>query len=106
MGASFTIVSGSAGNYGDGLTLDVTVSGGAVTEAVTNGQGQNYFAGDTVSVLASALGNTGSGFVYTLNAQDNTISSVTNISLTGGPYTVGDVLSVDVQNRWWFWFWI
>ena len=98
MGASFTIVSGSAGNYGDGLTLDVTVSGGAVTEAVTNGQGQNYFAGDTVSVLASALGNTGSGFVYTLNAQDNTISSVTNISLTGGPYTVGDVLSVDVQN--------
>lgn len=98
MGAAFTIVSGTAGNYGDGLTLDVTVSGGAVTEAVTNGQGQNYFANDTVSVLASALGNTGSGFVYTLNAQDNTISSVTNISLTGGPYTVGDVLSVDVQN--------
>ena len=28
MGASFTIVSGSAGNYGDGLSLNVTVSGG------------------------------------------------------------------------------
>ena len=98
MGASFTIVSGSAGNYGDGLSLNVTVSGGVATAILSNAQGQNYFAGDTVSVLASDLGNTGSGLVFTLSAQDNTLSSVTDISLTGGPYTVGDVLSVDVQN--------
>ena len=98
MGASLTIVSGSAGNYGDGLSLNVTVSGGVATAVLSNAQGQNYFAGDTVSALASDLGNTGSGLVFTLSAQDNTLSSVTDISLTGGPYTVGDVLSVDVQN--------
>ena len=41
MGASVTISSGSA-NYGTGLSLDVTVSGGSITDVKSNSQGENY----------------------------------------------------------------
>ena len=98
MGAAITINSGSAGNYGDNMTADVTVEGGAVTVFKSNAQGENYAVGDTIQLLASDLGNTGSGFAGTLSANTTVISTVENISLTGGPYAVGDVISVDPAN--------
>ena len=58
MGASVTINSGSAGNYGTGLSLDVTVSGGSITES-NNSQGENYNVGNTVSCSISDTGGQG-----------------------------------------------
>ena len=87
--------SGSPGNYGHGATLDVTVTGGAVTAASVNNQGSLYKASDTITVdSTTALGGGGSSFVYTIGSNDTSISSVTNISSTGGAYAVSDVLSV------------
>jgi len=98
MGAGITINSGSAGNYGTGLSVDVTVSGGVITEVKSNSQGENYQSGDTVSTTQQDTGGAGSGFVANLLSQILNINSVENISLTGGPYNVGDVLSVDAGD--------
>ena len=88
--------SGSPGNYGHGATLDITVTGGAVTAATFNNQGSLYKATDTITVdSTTALGGGGSNFVYTIGSNDTSVSSVTNISTTGGAYAVSDVLSVD-----------
>ena len=98
MGASVTINSGSAGNYGTGMSLDVTVSGGSITEVKSNSQGENYNVGNTVSTTVSDTGGAGSGWTGQLAAEILNINSVENISLTGGPYQVGDVLSVDAGD--------
>ena len=100
MGAAVTINTGTAGNYGSGLSLDIVVRGGGFVEEVkSNNQGENYNVGNTVQVLDSGLGGQGgSGFVGELTSNTTVITSVTNISLEGGPYQVGDVLSVDPQN--------
>lgn len=100
MGSGITITTGTAGNYGTGLSADVTISGGQITEIKSDGQGVDYAVGDTVSVNPFAIDTSGvgTGFVWTLAANDTTISDVSNISLTGGPYEVGMVLSVDNQN--------
>ena len=98
MGASITIAAGAAGNYGDGLTLDAVVEGGVFTSIKsTSSQGQNYAANDTLhsSKTVADVGGAGSGVIFRLDQQDLTLSEVTNISLTGGPYAVSDVLSVD-----------
>lgn len=100
MGNSITIGTGTAGNYGTGLSANVTVAGGQITAISSAAQGTDYAVGDTVSVNPYAMDTSGagSGFVWTLAANDTTISVVDNISLTGGPYSVGMVLSVDSQN--------
>ena len=98
MGAAITINSGSAGNYGTGLSIDVTVAGGVVTVVKSNSQGEQYNVGDTFSATQTELGGAGSGFIGTLAAEILNINTVENISLTGGPYNVGDVLSVDPAN--------
>ena len=69
MGASITINSGSTGNYGTGLSLDVTVSGGVITAVKSNSQGENYFVGDTVSTTVQDTGGAGSGFQASLAAE-------------------------------------
>ena len=99
MGAAITISAGAAGNYGDGMTFDLKVEGGVFTSIkTTSTQGQNYFAGDTLSFVQADVGGSGSGVIFTLTSNNTTLSEVENISLTGGPYTVGDVLSVDPTN--------
>ncbi len=98
MGASITINSGSTGDYGTGLSLDVTVAGGVVTVVKSNAQGENYFVGDQVSATAQELGGAGSNFIFTLSGNNLVVSTVENISLTGGPYNVGDVLSADAAD--------
>ena len=95
MGASVTINSGSAGQYGTGLSIDVTVEGGQITEVFSNAQGENYNVGNQIQARADDIGGTGNGLAMQLTANTTVINEVTNISLDGGPYTVGDVLSVD-----------
>ncbi len=95
MGAGVTITSGSSGNYGAGLSIDVTIEGGVVTVVKSNSQGEDYSVGDTFSGTQTEMGGAGSGFVGQLAAEILNIATVENISLTGGPYNVGDILSVD-----------
>jgi hypothetical protein len=61
------------GGSGTGALGTVVIAGGSVTSVtiVTNGWGQNYLVGDTLSALAANIGGTGSGFsvnVATLSA--------------------------------------
>lgn len=57
----------ATGGTGTGLTLNVTVSGGAVTAVViANTSGINYLINDVVSVAAANIGGTGSGFTVTI----------------------------------------
>ena len=87
--------SGSQGVYGTGAAANVTVSSGAVSAFELTNQGTGYKVSDVISVAPSSIGGTGSGFEYTINSVNTSISSVTNVSSTGGPYLTTDVLSVD-----------
>jgi hypothetical protein len=90
---SFT--SGAAGQSGDGMQANAVVSGGAVTSIEITAQGQNAKLNDVLVVDADDLGGTGSGFQYTIQSNNTGVTSVTNISLTGQDYQIGDVLSAD-----------
>lgn len=94
------IGSGTPGVSGTGITFDVTVSGGAVTAATINTQGSGYsinnvlyFDGDDLGVVSPAVQSSNAEF--TVQTNDTSISSVTNISNSGSGYQIGDVLSVD-----------
>ena len=88
--------SGSPGVYGDGLTATVTVdAGGTVTGFTIVTQGSGYKITDTFGLPGVSQAGTGTSFQYTINSLNTGISSVTNISPNGGPYTLSDVLSVD-----------
>ena len=94
MGAGITLTSGSAGVEGTGGFADVTISGGVVTAFNLTTAGQDYKQGDIVTVDASDVGGTGSGFTYTLGAPTNNavVSSVVIVN-TGTGYLKDDVLS-------------
>ena len=97
-GNNFTVSTGvgSQGVFGYGATATVVVgAAGTATSWTFTNQGTGYKATDVVTANVTELGNTGSGVSYTINADDRSVSSVTNISTTGGPYSVGDVLTVD-----------
>ena len=50
------------------------------------------------NVDAADVGGTGSGFQFTFNTNQTGITTVTDISLAGEGYQIGDVLSVDDAN--------
>ncbi|ADO99872.1 baseplate wedge initiator [Prochlorococcus phage P-HM2] len=92
-----TIAAGALGDAGDQMTATAVVTGGAVTSITILTQGTNYALGDVLLIDEDDLGinSGGSGFQYTLNANNTGISTVSNISLNGTGYAVNDVLSVD-----------
>ena len=97
-GNNFTVSTGvgSQGVYGFGAQATVVVgSAGTATSWTFTNQGTGYKATDVVTANNTDLGNVGSGVSFTINADDRSVSSVTNISTTGGPYSVGDVLTAD-----------
>jgi hypothetical protein len=73
----------------------VADGGTAISSWTFSNQGTGYKATDVVTVDVTNVGNTGSGASFTINADDRSVSSVTGFSTTGGPYTVGDVLTAD-----------
>tara|TARA_B100000700_G_scaffold327634_1_gene442767 strand:+ start:2882 stop:8272 length:5391 start_codon:yes stop_codon:yes gene_type:complete len=83
-------------HYGWQGFFDVTISGGAVTDVQWTNTGVDYKTGDVVSIPTSLVGNTGSGFEYTISSITNTgiVDSVT-ITDSGTGYQNGDVLSVN-----------
>ena len=92
---------------GANATADITISGGAVTAVTIVNSGSGYQVNDSLSVNASSVGGTGSGFsvpVATINAT----KTYTNVSLIGGTgsgatasITVsgGSVTAVTITNR-------
>ena len=90
-----TFTTGTAGQSGDQMSGNITVSGGAVTAVTLTAQGSNYKLNDVLTIDADDLGGSGSGFQFTLSSNSTGITTVTNISLTGEGYQIGDVLSVD-----------
>ena len=89
---------GTAGQSGSAMLSTITVVGGQVTGVAITAQGLNAKVSDVLIVDASDIGGTGSGFQYTINSNNTGITSVTNISLTGSDYAIGEVLSVDDTN--------
>jgi hypothetical protein len=62
------------GGTGSGLTLDVTVAGGVITNVVIDDKGVNYTAGDTLTVSNSYLGGTGTDFEITVLTTEKFVS--------------------------------
>jgi hypothetical protein len=62
------------GGTGTGAATTVTISGGAVTDITTpfTTLGQQYVIGDNLTVPASSVGGTGSGFIFTVTAVTGT----------------------------------
>jgi plastocyanin len=88
--------SSSPGVYGYNATATLNVTSGQVDSFVFDNQGFGYKIGDTILIEnLQDLGGVGSGFEFTITSNDTSISSVTNISTSGGPYTTLDILSVD-----------
>jgi hypothetical protein len=60
-----------SGVGGSGATVNIVVSGGAVTSVQITNSGSFYTAGNQITVNSSYIGGTGSGFVYTVAGVDN-----------------------------------
>ena len=70
------------GGSGSGATADIVIVGGIVTSCTLKFGGNFYVAGDTLSVAASSVGNSGSGFSIPVAA----ISNATGTSWLGDNY--------------------
>ena len=96
MGATITIIDGTAGNSGSGATADIDVNASGQVSAVTiTALGSEYTSNDTLTADSIALGG-GSGFVYTLSNVSYT-GTVTAFTVTqqGSGYQTNDVISFD-----------
>ena len=69
------------GLQGNGLTLDIGITGNQVTSATINSAGTNYQVGDTLSVAIGDVGSTGAGIINTV-----TIANSGGYSFTDGVY--------------------
>ena len=103
----------ATGGTGEGLLLDVTVSGNAVTAVAINTAGSNYKAGDQVSVAVAEIGGNGTDPVvieitaidaaaptpvrYVIKVDDNTIQLATSdAKAEAGDYE--DILDVGTDS--------
>jgi len=71
------------GGRGTGAVADIVVSGGAVTSVSIRNGGSLYVQGDILSAPTSAIGNTGSGFSFTVA----TVSNSSGTSWLGDNYS-------------------
>jgi hypothetical protein len=94
MGATITVNTGTAGRYGYGAKAQVVVSSGVVSSFTITTAGYNYKATDTVSVLNSSVGGTGSGLVYTINTASTGSGSGFTYTLSG----VGNISSASTRS--------
>lgn len=100
VGASITITSGSAGNYGTSGSANITVNAsGTITAFTLTSSGFDYEQSDILQVFNGDIGGTGSGFEYTLGAPtyNGEVTSVEIID-NGINYLKNDVLSVNSAN--------
>lgn len=94
-GVSLTNISSS----GSTATADILVdSTGVISSVSIINSGSGYSAGDTLSVNSATIGNTGSGFIFTVTENVGELSDLT-FTTKGENYSVDDVLTIsDVVN--------
>ena len=67
------------GGSGTGARADIVIAGNVVTTVTLTAQGADYMVGDVLTVLAGAVGGTGSGFEATVTALADWMPSDKNL---------------------------
>ena len=95
MGAAITVTTGSVGQHGTGMVVDIETNAGGQVSTVTEViQGSGYKTGDVLEAAAADL-PTGAGFQYTLGTFTyNGVVSDVNITTQGSGYETGDTVGV------------
>lgn len=104
--AGSTYVNGSYSNVpliggsGNGASANITVSGNIVTVTSIVVPGIDYVVGDILTVNASSIGGTGSGFTYTVASTQGTYTDGTylGVALTGGTGS-GATADIVISNK-------
>lgn len=78
-GAYLAVPFTNVSSLGGGGTVDITVAGGVVTVATIADPGDGYKIGDILSVAASTIGGTGSGFLWTVNNVTDSLDAIFNM---------------------------
>ena len=65
--------------YGSGATADIIVSGNAVTSVTIDQPGDGFNINDQLTAVASSIGGTGSGFIYTVTDVTDDLDAVMNM---------------------------
>jgi len=101
-GGNITVNSGTIGQYGSQAYADITISGSSVTNVTFSENGSGYRSGDVLTISNLDVGNTGSGFEFTVSGIVFTgVVATVTITDSGNGYVNGDVLGVndsDVGN--------
>jgi hypothetical protein len=89
---------------GTALTLNITATNGAITGAVVVDSGNGYQTGDVVGIVTSSVSsNTGSGALFTISAQSNTVDTLYLTNFVGEGFTADLTSSLvyygDSNNR-------
>ena len=93
MGAAITVTTGSVGQYGSGMVVEInTDTNGQISSVTETVQGSNYKTGD---VLEAYNLSSGTGFQYTLGTFTYTgVISDVIVTEQGSGYETGDTLGV------------
>jgi hypothetical protein len=100
MGANISVINGTPGFYGSNAFANITVnSSGQISNVQITTIGLDYKANDILQVYRGEVGNTGSGFEFTLAAPSYT-GQITGVDIqsSGQNYILNDVLSANTSN--------
>jgi len=78
---------------GTNAKATVTILNGEVTDFIVTSIGSGYVNGDTLSFIASSVGGTGSGFLFTINSNPSRVSNFSFVS-KGSNYLTNQILTL------------
>lgn len=100
MGANISVTTGTVGTYGTNLEATITVNAsGIISDLEFSSEGNNYKENDVLQVYNGDVGNSGSGFEFTLSAPTYT-GEITSVEIQSSDqyYLKDDVLSTSNTN--------
>ena len=89
-------ISATAGNGGTGATIQVVVSGGAITSAIVTNGGAGYVSAPTFSLTATST--SGGTVAAQLDSSPNVVTSFDQIAAGTSPGTVRPVVFLNAVN--------